>query len=85
MCLGVAAWDVVTPKAAAAAPVPISYYALPGCGPAAALAYEPTPHIMAWMVARLGVPFPFKAYRILTAPGIGGAMENVRTPRILPL
>lgn len=34
---------------------------------------------MGWMEKKFGVPFPFKAYRILTAPGIGGAMENVRS------
>jgi aminopeptidase N len=43
----------------------------------AARTFGPTRDMLAFMTARLGVPYPFAKYYQFAAEGIGGAMENI--------
>lgn len=57
---------------------PIAYFASPAFSQDdLRRSFGRTPEMLAWMQAKLGVPFPFPKYFQFALPGIGGAMENI--------
>ena len=58
--------------------IPMKYYApAPYTSQDLMRSFGPTPEMMEWMTARLGVEFPYPKYYQVAMPGIGGAMENI--------